>query len=123
MRIMLWLCICLPRLPLEALSLDTTEPAVVTLTEGRSRRILIGNSAAERVGLTKGVDYTTAIAVHPQLTALERNARAERLALERLAAWAYQWSSSVVVHSPDTPSLTDIAAVWIEISGSFALFG
>ncbi len=40
---------------------------------------------------------------------------AQRAALERLAAWAYQWSS-LVSYDPDEPLL------WLELGASCALF-
>jgi protein ImuB len=41
----------------------------------------------------------------------------ERAAMERLAAWAYQWSSLVSYRLPDGPLL------WLEVGASRALFG
>jgi protein ImuB len=120
---MLWLCISLPRLPIEALMLNVPEPVVVTLTVGRARRIVLGNPTAEQLGFTSGMDYVTASAIHPSLRAVERNVRSERQALERLAAWAYQWSSFVTTHCADTEANGDVSAVWLEIAASFALFG
>lgn len=120
---MLWLCILLPRLPFEALSLDEDARTVVTLTTGRARNILVGSQAAERSGLTRGMAYATASALHAQLQAVERNSAAEHDALERLAAWAYQWSSRVIRQLADAQVLTEHSALWIEIAASFKLFG
>jgi protein ImuB len=41
----------------------------------------------------------------------------EHAAMERLAAWAYQWSSLVSYRLPDGPLL------WLELAGSHSLFG
>jgi len=41
----------------------------------------------------------------------------EHVAMERLAAWAYQWSSLVSYHLPDGPLL------WLELAASRSLFG
>lgn len=120
---MLWLCICFPRLPFEALSLDDTKLSVVTLIDGRVRRIVRGSKAAEQLGFACGMDCATASTLCTTLKALDRNSHVERKALERLAIWAYQWSSSVTLHLADAKSLTEPSAVALEIAGSFKLFG
>src|SRR5437868_4500250 len=95
---MLWLCIALPQLPLEALRSDAVDQAlVVTACAGSTRWVICCNPAAERVGLKAAMNYTVALAIHPQVAALERKPRAELAALERLAAWAYQFSSTVIL--------------------------
>jgi len=120
---MLWLCICFPRLPFDALSLDDAKLSVVTLVDGRARRIVVGSKAAEQLGFTCGMDYATASTLCAHLTVIDRNPRAEHQALERLAAWAYQWSSFVTLQSADAKSLTEPSAIWLEIAASFTLFG
>ena len=66
-----------------------------------------GSSAAiqrpNRLSLKPAMNYTVALAIHPQLTTIERRLAAEQAALERLAAWAYQFSSTVIAGeiSPD----------------------
>ena len=83
---MLWLCIALPQLPLESLRTDAAQEAVVvTDCEGSSRWILCCNPIATRVGLTHEMNYTVALAIHPQVRAIERRVQAEQAALERLA--------------------------------------
>jgi protein ImuB len=120
---MLWLCISFPRLPLEALALNVPEPVAVTTTAGRSRRIVLGNPTAEQLGFVPGMDYVTAVAIHPALRAVERNLRAERRALERLAAWSYQWSSFVTTHCAASVDTAEVSSIWLEIAASFTLFG
>jgi protein ImuB len=123
---MLWLCIGFPRLPFDALSLDDNALAVVTATSGRTRRIVAGSSAAQRLGFICGMHYATAAALHEELQAFDRNLRAERKTLQRMAAWAYQWSSFVTLHQAGVAteaSLHDYSALWLEIAGSFKLFG
>ena len=61
---MLWLCITLPQLPLEALQCEQRElPTVVTVLEGSVRSVVCCNPAAERVGLKPAMNFTTALAV------------------------------------------------------------
>lgn len=122
---MLWLCLSLPRLPLEALrARDVDTPLVVTACEGSTRWVLCCNEAAEHNHLKAPMNYTVALAVCPQLTMLERNIKAEQSALERLAAWAYQFSSTVILG--EIGSKADEAGqttLWLEIGASLKLFG
>ena len=86
---MLWLCIALPQLPLEALrSEETDQPLVVTACEGSALWIVCSNPAAERTRLKQDMNYTVALALCPDVQKLERSPAAETAALERLAAWA-----------------------------------
>src|SRR5690606_321856 len=122
---MLWLCIALPQLPLEALRARNDDiPTVVTSCEGNTRWIVCSNRAAERRGLKPPMNFTVALAMYPQVNTLERNLKAERSALERRAAGAYQFSSTI--------GLGDIAPalrkarhrlLWIEIGASLILVG
>jgi protein ImuB len=122
---MLWLCIALPQLPLEALRCEETDQAlIVTACEGSTRWVICCNPAAERSGLKAAMNYTVALAIHPQATALERKPRAEHAALERLAAWAYQFSSTVILGEiPEELRLARTGALWLEIGASLKLFG
>ncbi len=122
---MLWLCLTLPQLPLEALQTSQEQaPVVVTACEGSSRWVVCSNPAAERLNLKPSTNYTVAIAACPELIMFERKVDAEKQALERLAAWAYQFSSTVVlgnisVHFYEARN----AALWLEIGASLKLFG
>lgn len=122
---MLWLCISLPQLPLEALRADAPDKAlVVTACEGSTRWVICCNARAERVNLKPAMNYTMALAVHPQVIALERKPGSEKAALERLAAWAYQFSSTVIVGDiPRKLERARTAALWLEIGASLKLFG
>jgi protein ImuB len=121
---MLWLCIALPQLPLEALHCELDDPVVVTMMESNARWVICCNPAAEQAHLGPGMNCTVALAVHPQLTMIERRERAEQAALERLAAWAYQFSSRVVLGEIQ-PQLGRArgATLWLEIGASLRLFG
>lgn len=122
---MLWLCIFLPQLPLEALQADEADQAVVvTACEGSARWVICCNTAAEQANLQAQMNYTIALAVHPQLTMFNRKLRAEHAALERLAAWAYQFSSTVILGDiPEELRLSRTACLWLEIGASLTLFG
>jgi protein ImuB len=122
---MLWLCITLPQLPLEALQCERSEqPTVVTALEGNVRSVVCCNPAADRVGLKPGLNFTTALSMLPEVIALERRVSAEQAALERLATWAYQFSGTVIFGE----IFTDLqrvrsTALWLEIGASLRLFG
>lgn len=122
---MLWLCITLPQLPLEALQCEQSEqPTVVTVCEGSVRCIVCCNPAAERVGLKPAMNFTTALAILPEVIALERRLSAEQAALERLATWAYQFSGAVVLGEIFTDlHRAGTTALWLEIGASLRLFG
>ena len=122
---MLWLCISLPQLPLEALRADAPDKAlVVTACEGSTRWVICCNAQAERVNLRPAMNYTMALAIYPQVTALERKPGGEKAALDRLAAWGYQFSSTVIVADiPGKPDRARTAALWLEIGASLKLFG
>lgn len=122
---MLWLCISLPQLPLEALRFDVNdELVVVTDCEANARWIVCCNTAAERANLGVGMNYTTALAIQGDITMFERKRQAEKAALERLAAWAYQFSSTVIVgEAPQELRRARTAALWLEIGASLKLFG
>lgn len=122
---MLWLCLTLPQLPLEALQTSHEEvPMVITACEGSSRWIICANEAAERAYLKPPTNYTVALAVCPGLKMLERNLQAENNALERIAAWAYQFSSTVVLGAI-SPRFNEArnTVLWLEIGASLKLFG
>ena len=122
---MLWLCIALPQLPLEALrSEETDRPFVVTACEGSARWIVCCNPAAERARLKPDMNYTVALALCPDVQKLERSPAAETAALERLAGWAYQFSSTVILGEvPLDFRQARSSALWLEIGGSLKLFG
>jgi protein ImuB len=122
---MLWLCIALPQLPLEAMrTCEDDRAAVVTACEGSARWVICCNAAAESAGLNAGMNYATALAVHPAIAMVERNVKAERAALERLAAWAYQFSGAVIIGEIATELRHARSShLWLEIGASLKLFG
>ncbi|WP_116809107.1 Y-family DNA polymerase [Steroidobacter cummioxidans] len=122
---MLWLCITLPQLPLEALQCEQGErPTVVTVLEGNVRSVVCCNPAAERVGLKPAMNFTTALAILPEVIAMERRLTAEQAALERLATWAYQFSGTVILGELFADlQRARTTALWLEIGASLRLFG
>lgn len=118
---MLWLCLGLPSLSLEIFtraahapdSPGDHVPLVVSEGQGRTQSVLIANSAARNAGIVCGMPLTAAHALVAGLQVVERDPIAERAALERLAAWALQFTSHVHIASQ---------ALLLEIEGSLRIF-
>lgn len=113
---MLWLCIHLPALPLEALTPPADEPVGIIETIGARRLVIAVNAAAQRRGLQAGTPANSALGLIPEIRLLPRNGAAERQALEALACWAYRLGTPVTI---GTGSLD----VWVEVRHSLRLFG
>lgn len=83
--------------------------------DGRAPSVLIANEAAAHCGVRPGMPLGAAHALARSLRVQPRDERAEQAALERLAAWAGQFTSAV--------SLAPPATLLLEVQGSLALFG
>jgi protein ImuB len=114
---MLWLCVHLPDLPLAIFLRGgrVPEPVAVSHGQGREQRVLIANREALRQGVQPGMRVSAAHALVQGLRVQAQDARAERAALERLAAWCGQFTSLV--------SLVPPQALLLEVQGSLTLFG
>lgn len=115
---MLWLCLDLPFLPLEICTRASSAAAPFAVSERgdqRAQQVLIANEAAMRAGIRPGMPLAAAHALVSDLQVVGRDDIAERAALERLAAWASQFTSHVSLLHPRT--------LLLEIEGSLTLFG
>ncbi len=128
-----WACLALPGLSLEAAfrgvdagaapaagAAHEAAPGAVApraVFDGPANRPALHalDAAARAAGLRPGQPLAEARVLLPTLHARRREAEAEAAALERLAAWAYGFSSQVVWSPPD--------AVLLEAGASLALFG
>lgn len=119
---MLWLCLSLPRLPLDALAEAHAGPLAVAALRGGRRVVVCANDAARRCGIADGIEASAAQALAPPLRLVERSLRAEREALESVAAWAYQFTDRLAIEHREVAG-APFAAVLAEIQGSLALFG
>jgi len=113
---MLWLCLYLPALPLEALGSPPEHPLAIFERQGNRRWLLAVNEAAQRARLTPGMALTAAQALQPECELRERNPRAEKQALQHLAAWAEQFGSELFFEHPRL-------MLWLEIGASLSYFG
>lgn len=110
----LWLCLGLPRLPLEVRS-GGIDPAAARIVVDAAGRVVQASTAAADCGVAPGLPLNAALALHPGLAVLARDEAAEAATLERLAAWAGAFTSCV--------SLAPPAALLLELQGSLRLFG
>lgn len=109
---MLWLCLYLPSLSLQVF--DAGAPRL-PFAVSADRAVYAANAAARRLGVRPGMRVSAAYALAGELRVRPRDEALERAALERLAAWAGQFTSAV--------SLAPPRALLLEIGGSLALFG
>ena len=112
----LWLAVCWPRLPLEALAAASSGSclAVVELQQGAQYLVAL-DAQAERAGARVGMSWAAASALVPQLSARWREPHAEQRHLAQLAEAAQRYSPRVSLMPPD--------ALLIEVRGSLRLFG
>jgi len=110
----LWLCLGLPRLPLEARGIWAGEDRQCVVI-GSDGRVVQASDAAVLAGVAPGLPLNAALALCPGMVALARDEAVEAAALARLAAWAGAFTSMV--------SLAPPAALLLEVRGSLRLFG
>lgn len=114
---MLWLGLHFAAMPLEIFARGTPQPGplAVVSRSGGSTRIVACNPPAQARGIKPGMALAAAWALAADLATFARDARAEAEAIERIAAWALQFTP--LVHIAGT------ADVLLEIEGSLKLFG
>ncbi|HEY1076813.1 MAG TPA: DNA polymerase Y family protein [Fontimonas sp.] len=115
---MLWACIELPELAMDAILRRHPEPDRPLAIVGghpQRRELIAVNDAAARAGLHPGQRMTLAQAISHDFGAIDHDpAEAERWQ-RFLAAWAYRYSSQVLANWP--------GAIVLEAERSFGLFG
>ncbi len=115
---MLWACILLPQLALDAVlrGRDDLDTPLVLLSGPPQRRVLQAvNPAASALGLRAGQPLTTAQALAGHFTCVDHDPAAIEPLQQLLAAWAYRFSSQVSVHYP--------RVLLLEVESSLGLFG
>ncbi|WP_342315534.1 DNA polymerase Y family protein [Lysobacter sp. FW306-1B-D06B] len=115
---MLWACIRLPHLALDAVLRrveDTTAPLALVTGPAQLRSLHAVNAAAAEAGLRPGMRLTAAHALCGQAALHEHDPDNDARAHRFLAAWAYRHSSLVSAQWP--------GAIVLEASASFRLFG
>ncbi|MCW2271892.1 DNA polymerase IV [compost metagenome] len=115
---MLWACILLPQLALDAVlrGRDDLDTPLVLLSGPPQRRVLQAvNPAAAALGLRAGQPLTTAQALAGHFTCVDHDPGAIEPLQQLLAAWAYRFSSQVSLHYP--------RVLLLEVESSLGLFG
>ena len=115
---MLWACVLLPQLALDAVLRRLPDPAAPLALVGGSaqlRTLHAVNAAAARAGLKPGMRLTAARALLPEFAMVEHDAQAEARWQRFLAAWAYRHSSLVSAQWP--------GCIVLEVRASFRLLG
>ncbi|HVI58941.1 MAG TPA: DNA polymerase Y family protein [Luteimonas sp.] len=115
---MLWACIHLPQLALDAVLRripDPERPLALVSGPAHLRRLHAVNDAAAQAGLKPGMRLSAAHALLSDIALAEHDPADEARCQRLLAAWAYRHSSLVSVQWP--------GAVVLEARASFRLFG
>src|SRR5258708_3417899 len=112
---MLWVALELPALPLQIAERGgiTTDPLVIS--EGTTQRPLVcnANQAAREAGIREGLAVAAAKALAGNLRVIARELSKERETLERLAAWAAQFTPMVSI---------DGQGIVLDVAASLKLF-
>ncbi|MGH8664973.1 MAG: Y-family DNA polymerase [Burkholderiales bacterium] len=98
---MLWIALFIPDLPLQLSLRGVDEAGATVVTDGPSNRPIIAgvNPVAREHGVRVAMSLAAARALAGDLIAVARDRASEANALQNLAAWAYQFSPSVVLES------------------------
>ncbi len=114
---MLWLTLHFHHLPLEIFtrSARRSGPLAAISSIGSSAFIVACNRQAHARGVRSGMTVSAAWALVSELGIVARDEVAERAALERIAAWAFQFTPTTSISAP--------AEVLLEVEGSLKLFG
>jgi protein ImuB len=113
---MLWACLHLPHLPLEAHArADAGTRALVVASADHRPRVIDCNAVAGTAGVQPGMSITAALALAPELIVQPRNPALETQALHGVAAWSLQFTPAISLDPPD--------ALLLEVGGGVRLFG
>jgi protein ImuB len=113
---MLWVALELPSLPLQVAERAGASPAPLVISEGPAQRptVACANAAALEAGVREGQAVAAAKALAGSLRVVARDEASERETLERLAAWAGQFTPMTCVEA------TGIA---LEVEATQRIFG
>ena len=115
---MLWASLLLPTLALDAALRERPvpdRPFALVHGSAQQRTLVAVDEAARAAGLRPGQRLAEAEAICRNLLTAEYDTAHTRTALSLIAAWAYRWSSDVLLDPPRTVSL--------EVGKSLRLFG
>ena len=113
---MLWLCLTIPRLPIEIILRAGASPEpLAVISSGNAPTVVACNEHAAGAGIRDGMALSAAYALSPQLITHTRDSDAEQRCLDETALWALQFTSQISVLPPDS--------LLLEIGASLKLFG
>jgi protein ImuB len=97
----LWVALELPALPLQIAERAGASREALVISEGVAQRptVACANEAAKKAGIREGQAVAAAKALAGELKVIERDVAAETGALERLAAWAGQFTPMVNIEA------------------------
>jgi protein ImuB len=111
----LWLCIELPRLPIDALSSGRSEPAAAVEQKAGRIEVTDCNRAARQEGIGPGMPLAAALSLNRDLGVYPRDRDAEQQKLTRFADWSLAFSDRVALYGD--------RSIVLGIRGSLRLFG
>ena len=114
-----WLSLRLPHLSLDLATRGQARsglPVAISASSKRRELIIDCNPVALANGIKCGMPTTAALGIVDGLHVIEQDSAAEHQALERLAAWCYQYSNQVTIPH-------DRAGLLLEVGASERLFG
>ena len=114
---MLWLALHFRHLPLETFTRGVrgSGPMAIASSSGSSALLVACDRKARARDVRCGMTVAAAWALASDLKIVVRDVTAEHAALERIAAWAFQFTPTVTIFAP--------ADVLLEVAGSLKLFG
>lgn len=114
---MLWMALHFFRLPLDTLARGACEarPLAIASSAGGGAILAASNQMARARGVRSGMTVAAAWALASDLHIAVRDEQAECAALERIAAWAFEFTPTISVSPPNE--------VLLEVKGSLRLFG
>ena len=99
MASMLWIALYLPELSLQIATRGMTQNRAIVIKDGPANRpiVIAANDIARSLGVQLGAPVAAAEALASNLLVVARNKDNEARALERLAAWALQFTPTVTL--------------------------
>ena len=112
---MLWVALEMPSLPLQIVERGGISPVPLVVSEGSAQRPLVAcaNAPARAAGIREGQAVAAAKALAGELKAVARDTALERETLERIGAWARQFTPMVSL---------DAQGIVLEVESSLRLF-
>src|SRR5688572_21516656 len=119
---MLWLALRFASLPLEVFTRAADALIPLAVADSALDGLVACNEAARNRGVTPGMRVAAATALAHDLRIVTRDTTAEEAALERIAAWAIQFTPAVSLAQSDAHLDAHLSELLLEIEGSLTIF-